>query len=66
MMTMTPDEPTEPYTTRGMRDCPVHVDGACIPDIETLEYDSDYDLYLQRCAYTGRTWWAENNDETWK
>lgn len=62
----TPDDPDGTFEYPGMLECPAHPNGMCIPDIETLEYDSDDDLYLQRCTLTGQTWWARNDDETWK
>lgn len=49
-----------PSRVRNVDDgCPVHPIGGC--DIETLEYDEENDLYLRRCTYTGKTWWARDD-----
>lgn len=70
-----PIDPNKPTPTTGItpdpdvrqidQGCPIHPAGN-ESHVETLEYDSDDDAYLQRCTYTGQTWWARDDTETWK
>lgn len=37
--------------------CPVHPVGDDDEHVETLGYDDRDGTYLQRCTFTGHTWW---------
>lgn len=55
-----PERDREPVDTA----CIVHpkVEAEDEEHVETLGYDDRDDTYLQRCTYTGKTWWVRQSE----